>query len=63
MTSFDKTKSQFLQNLYFHTSELAFVLCCIPSFDVTISGMKNNVDDTPSNHIWDLQQVLHFKHK
>ena len=61
MTSFDKTKSQFLQNLYFHTSELAFVLCCIPSFDKKMDFMKKNVDETPFIQRWNHSTCFIFE--
>ena len=49
MVYFEKVTVQYLQNLRFHTKLLGFVFGCTPSFDMKISGMKTNVDKTPSD--------------
>ena len=48
MASFDKKTVQFIKNLHFNSKITKFVFGCIPSFDVNISGMKTNVEESPS---------------
>ena len=40
---------------------MKYELCCIPSFDAKIYGMKSNVDDTPSNNKWNFSRSDPFK--
>ena len=61
MVYFENTTVQFCTNLNFHKKALEFVLGFIPSFYIKTSGMKNNVDETPSTPRWYFSTIFPFK--
>ena len=60
MASFEKTTVIFLQKIIY-TKVMKFVLGCIPTFDVKISGMKTNVDESTSIPVWNFSICVPFK--
>ena len=58
---FDNKTVQFIPNLHFHRNASKFVLGYITSFDVKIGAMKTKVDDTTSNHRWDVSTCVPLK--
>ena len=60
MESFNNRTVGFLQDLHFHTNVLKYFLGCIPSFYVKIYGKKTNVDNTPSDSLWDFSTSVPF---